>query len=41
MNMYDVVNISQYIIEEWLDVVITRIEWFEKILETEMLLLNA
>ncbi|AOG60093.1 hypothetical protein SHELI_v1c01380 [Spiroplasma helicoides] len=41
MRLTEVINISQYIIEEWLDVVITRIEWFEKILETEQLLLNA
>ncbi|QGS51586.1 hypothetical protein STABA_v1c02190 [Spiroplasma tabanidicola] len=41
MKLYAIINISQYIIEEWLDVVITRTEWFEKILETEQLLLIA
>ncbi|AHB35967.1 hypothetical protein [Spiroplasma apis] len=41
MKLIDTINISQYIISEWLDVVITRTEWFEKILETEWLSLNA
>ncbi|AUB31190.1 hypothetical protein [Spiroplasma endosymbiont of Atherix ibis] len=41
MNLRKVININQYLISEWFNVVITRVEWFEKVLETEMLLLIA
>ncbi|ATX71542.1 hypothetical protein SCLAR_v1c12420 [Spiroplasma clarkii] len=41
MKLLTVTNISQYLISEWLDVVHSLTEWFEKILETEQLLLIA
>lgn len=41
MKLLKSVNIAQYLIVEWLDVVKTLIEWFEKNLETEQLLLIA
>ncbi|QHX36378.1 hypothetical protein [Spiroplasma sp. BIUS-1] len=41
MKLQNVININQYLISEWFNVVITRVEWFEKVLETEMLLLIA
>ncbi|AUM62385.1 hypothetical protein SMONO_v1c01340 [Spiroplasma monobiae MQ-1] len=41
MKLQSVININQYLISEWFNVVITRVEWFEKVLETEMLLLIA
>ncbi|ALD66045.1 hypothetical protein SCANT_v1c01350 [Spiroplasma cantharicola] len=41
MKLQSVTNINQYLITEWFNVVITRVEWFEKVLETEMLLLIA
>ncbi|AGR41835.1 hypothetical protein [Spiroplasma diminutum] len=41
MKLQSIININQYLISEWFNVVITRVEWFEKVLETEMLLLIA
>ncbi|WP_339029741.1 MULTISPECIES: hypothetical protein [unclassified Spiroplasma] len=41
MKLQAIININQYLISEWFNVVITRVEWFEKVLETEMLLLIA
>ncbi|AKX33786.1 MULTISPECIES: hypothetical protein [Spiroplasma] len=41
MKLKEVINIKQYLIAEWFDVVITRVEWYEIVLETETLSLMA
>lgn len=33
----EITNKQQYLITEWFDVVITRVEWFEKVLENQSL----
>ncbi|AGR40845.1 hypothetical protein STAIW_v1c01680 [Spiroplasma taiwanense CT-1] len=41
MSIKNIININQYLITEWFNVVITRVQCFEKVLETEMLLTFA
>lgn len=33
----EITNRDQYLITEWFDVKVTRVEWFEKVLENQSL----
>lgn len=41
MRICRFLNFKQYLIAEYLDVIIFRIEWFEKMLETEQMSICA